>query len=45
MANWLAEFQADKWDEQIEHDAKSGRLDKAIAEAKADIAAGRVTPL
>ncbi len=45
LADWFAELRADKWDEQIERDAKSGKLDKLVSQAKADIAAGRVTPL
>ncbi len=45
LAEWLEELRAEQWDAQIERDAKAGRLDKLIAEAEADIAAGRVTPL
>ena len=29
---WFDEYYADLWDKQIEEDAKSGRLDKLIAE-------------
>jgi hypothetical protein len=39
------EFQSEQWDRQIEADAKTGKLDKLIAEAKAEIAAGKVRPL
>jgi hypothetical protein len=35
----------DAWDRQIEADVKAGRLDKLIAQAEADIAAGRTKPL
>jgi hypothetical protein len=35
----------DAWDRQIEADIKAGRLDHLIAEAEADIAAGRTKPL
>ena len=45
LAEWFAEFQAERWDRQIEEDAKAGRLDKLAAEAKAEIAAGRTRPL
>ncbi len=45
LAEWLAEFQADLWDKQIEDDAKAGRLDKLFADAEADIAAGKIRPL
>ncbi len=33
------------WDNQIEEDIKAGRLNDLIAQAEADIAAGRVKPL
>ncbi len=45
LGDWFAELQADLWDEQIERDAKAGKLDKMIAEAKEDLDRGRVTPL
>jgi hypothetical protein len=45
LADWLAEYQADLWDRQIEEDAKAGKLDKLFAEAKAEIDAGKVRPL
>ncbi len=45
FAEWFAELQADRWDRQIEEDAKAGRLDRLIADAKAEIAAGKVRPL
>ena len=35
----------DAWDNQIEEDIKAGRLNDLIAQAEADIAAGRVKPL
>ncbi len=35
----------DAWDRQIEADVKAGRLDHVIAQAEADIAAGRTKPL
>ena len=35
----------DEWDRQIAADAAAGRLDHLIAEARADIAAGRCRPL
>ena len=42
----LAEIDFDDgWDRQIETDAKAGRLDHVIAQAEADIAAGRTKPL
>ena len=45
FANWFAEFHADLWDQQIAADAQSGRLDQFLAEAKAEIAAGKVRDL
>lgn len=45
LAEWFAEIQADAWDAQIEEDVKAGRLDHLIAQAEADIAAGRTKPL
>jgi hypothetical protein len=37
---WLEEFEARRFDEQIERDAKAGKLDKLIAEARANQRAG-----
>ena len=45
LEKWFAEFQADAWDAQIEEDIKAGKLDHLIAQAEADIAAGRTRPL
>jgi hypothetical protein len=45
LGRWFDELRAQAWDDQIERDAKSGKLDKLIARANADIAAGRVKPL
>jgi hypothetical protein len=45
LADWLAEYQANLWDKQIEEDAKAGRLDQLIDNAKKEIAAGKVCPL
>ena len=45
LADWLEEMQADAWDAQIEEDIKAGRLDHLIAQAEADVAAGRTKPL
>ena len=33
---WFDEYYAELWDKQIEEDAKSGRLDKIIAEVDAE---------
>jgi hypothetical protein len=38
---WFAAFDAAAWDEQIEDDAKAGRLDRLADTALADHRAGR----
>ena len=38
---WFAEFDHALWDRQIESDAKSGRLDRLVNEARADYKAGK----
>ncbi|PBB90128.1 MULTISPECIES: hypothetical protein [unclassified Mesorhizobium] len=45
FAAWFETLQADLWDKQIEADAKAGRLDKLLAEARAEIAAGKLRDL
>lgn len=40
LADWIAERREALWDAQIASDAKAGRLDGLLAEARADIAAG-----
>ena len=41
LATWFAEFHADLWHKQIE--AKAGRLNDLITQARADHKAGRTT--
>ena len=41
---WFDEYYAQIWDEQIEEDAKSGRLDKLISEANEEYDAGLSKP-
>jgi hypothetical protein len=38
---WFGAFDARRFDEHIERDAKAGKLDKLIAEARANHEAGR----
>jgi len=38
---WFEEFDARVFDEKIERDARAGKLDKIMAEARANHAAGR----
>jgi hypothetical protein len=45
LSNWLQEYLNDAWDKQIETDTKSGKLDRLIQRAKADIEANQVKPL
>jgi hypothetical protein len=45
LADWLEEYKSDLWDRQIEADAKAGKLDKFIADARQEIAEGKVSPL
>lgn len=45
LLNWLQNYLDDAWDEKIKTDASSGRLDKLIQRAKADIKANRVKSL
>jgi hypothetical protein len=45
VAQWLQEYREELWDRQIDADAKAGRLDKLMEEAKQDYQAGRCKPL
>ncbi len=45
LADWFADFQADLWDEQIEADAKAGKLDAMAERALANHKAGRTEPI
>jgi len=38
---WFEEFDAKVWDEQIERDARSGKLDNLADKARADFQAGK----
>jgi hypothetical protein len=42
---WLARFDADVWDHQLEADVKAGRLDALAENALRDHRAGRSTKL
>jgi hypothetical protein len=42
---WFEEFEAARFDERIEHDAKAGRLDQLAEQALADFRAGRAREL
>lgn len=45
LREWFDEYYAQVWDEQIERDAASGRLDKLIAEVDEEYNAGLSKPL
>jgi hypothetical protein len=45
LSVWLQEYLDEMWDWQIEADLVSGKLDKIIAKAEADIATNRVKGL
>jgi len=42
---WFAEFDADRWDQQLERDVHAGKLDKLADEALDQYRSGRCTPL
>jgi len=45
LADWLEAYKAELWDRQMEDDAKAGRLDDFIDNARKEIAAGKVRSL
>lgn len=45
LREWFEELEAQKWDEQIERDAKSGKLDKLAEQALKDYRAGKAREL
>ncbi|NEP57260.1 MAG: hypothetical protein F6K31_09580 [Symploca sp. SIO2G7] len=45
LSVWLQEYLDEMWDRQIEADLVSGKLDKLLAQAEADIAANQVRDL
>ncbi|HEX8179431.1 MAG TPA: hypothetical protein VF525_07800 [Pyrinomonadaceae bacterium] len=45
LAEWLAEFQAQIWDEQLAQDVQAGRLDALLEQAEQEFAQGRCEPL
>ena len=45
LREWFDEYFEQVWDEQIERDAASGRLDKLIAEVDEEYNAGQSKPL
>jgi len=45
LSQWFDEFQNQLWDKQIAQDAKAGKFDELIEEAKTEYAAGRYKSL
>ncbi|MEO0416450.1 MAG: hypothetical protein AAF226_16010 [Verrucomicrobiota bacterium] len=45
FGEWFREYEADLWDNEIEKDLQSGKLDHLAAEALADLAEGRTSEL
>jgi hypothetical protein len=45
IADWLAEEDQRRWDDQLERDVAAGRLEPLAAEAIADYEAGRTREL
>jgi hypothetical protein len=45
LARWFEEFQAQVWDEQLEQDVETGRLDTLLKQAEQDFEQGQCEPL
>ena len=45
LRNWVLERDWAAWDAQIEADAKAGRLDKLVSEARSDFDRGKARKL
>ena len=45
LAKWFEEYHAQVWDDQLEQDVKSGRLDALIREAEKDFEQGQCETL
>lgn len=45
LSAWLADYQAKVWDDQIERDLETGRLDALLNEVDAEYEAGQAKPL
>ena len=45
LSVWLADYQAQVWDEQIERDLEAGRLDALLEQVDAEYEAGEATSL
>ena len=45
LAAWFADYQARVWDEQIEKDLETGKLDRFLTEVESEYKAGKMKPL
>jgi hypothetical protein len=45
LRDWLAHFDGEAWDRQLEKDVSAGKLDWLADEARRDLEAGRCTDL
>jgi hypothetical protein len=45
LADWIEDYKAELWDNQMIEDAKAGKLDRLIETARKEIAAGKVRTL
>ena len=45
LREWFEEFEAQQWDDQIERDAKAGKLDRIAEQALKDYRAGKAKEL
>ncbi len=45
FAAWFEQYKARRWDEQIEKDARAGRLDDLIRKAREEHRSGQTRPL
>ena len=44
LGRWLREYEVELWDQQIEADIRSGKLDKLGQEALEELRAGKTRP-
>ena len=45
LAAWFADYQARVWDEQIEKDLETGKLDRFLTEVESEYKADKMKPL
>ena len=45
LSAWFDELRWQRWDRQLDGDVAAGRLDRLVADARAEIAAGKTRPL